>query len=410
MKILYLAHRIPYPPDKGDKIRAYHQIRHLAQSHDLHLACLIDDEHDLRYVADLEKICASVDAVFRNRFVSQLRSLLALFGTSPLSVAAFLSRELHDRLARRLSSESFDLVYVYSSAMAQYVPMECALPKIMDFVDMDSEKWRVSAEHHGFPFSWIYRTEAARMARFETDVGRRFDLSVFVSKVEAELFRERCGIDCAETIPNGVDFDYFTPRRDRSPGDGPPTVVFTGVMDYFQNIDGVKQFCETTLHRIRRVMPQVQFCVVGRNPTRQVIDLSRQSGVVVTGSVRDVRPYLENAQVAVVPLRIARGIQNKILEAMSMELPVVCTPVASEGIGASAAEGLSVADGPQQFADKVLELLRDERLRRECGAGARRYVCEHHRWEDHGKYLDSLLDKAVRSRSPVHEVLHAPTA
>ena len=409
MKILYLAHRIPYPPDKGDKIRSYHQVLHLAAEHELHLACLVDDRQDLEHVSRLEKLCASVDVAFRHPRAARLQTLLALFGRSPLSVAAFRSRELLDRVARRLRSESFDLIYAYSSAMAEYVPTDCPVPKIMDFVDVDSEKWRLSADHHSFPMSWVYRIEAARMARYEKQVVQRFDRSVLVSASEAEVFAEQLGVDGVDAIPNGVDLDYFAPGGERPAAGDPPTLVFTGVMDYFPNVDGVKHFCETMFGPIREALPETRMWIVGRNPTQPVTDLARLDNVEVTGGVPDVRPYLARAHVAVVPLRIARGIQNKILEAMAMGLPVVGTRVAFEGIGASRADGVRIVDEPREFAREVLDLLGSEELRRECGAGAREYVCRHHRWQDHGKHLEALLQRAVGSRSPKQKSVNAST-
>jgi sugar transferase (PEP-CTERM/EpsH1 system associated) len=408
VKILYLAHRIPYPPDKGDKIRSYHQVRHLAAEHELHLACLVDDRQDLPHVATLEKLCASVDVAFLDPRAVKLQAMGALLGSSPLSVAAFRSRELMARVARRLREEKFDLVYAYSSAMAEYVPLDCSLPKIMDFVDVDSEKWRLSADHHSFPMSWVYRLEAGRMARYEKQVAHRFDRSVLVSASEASVFAERLGVDQVDAIANGVDLDYFAPGEGADDGD-PPRLVFTGVMDYFPNVDGVRHFCETMFGPIREAFPEARMSIVGRNPTKAVTELGRIENVEVTGGVPDVRPYMSRAHVAVVPLRIARGIQNKILEAMAMGLPVVGTEVAFEGIGATRADGVRIVDDPAAFAREVVELLGNPELRRQCGVGAREYACRHHRWQDHGSHLDALLQRTVGSRSPTQESLNAST-
>lgn len=393
MNILYLAHRIPYPPNKGDKIRSFYQIRHLSKQHAVHLVCLVDEKEDLQHVATLEKYCASVDAHYRGKTTGKGLGLLALFTGRPLSVAAFYSGKLAQRVARRLDSQKIDRIFVFSSAMAEYVKNVAGIPSVIDFVDVDSAKWRLYAGHHRFPLSQIYRLEADRLARYEEAAAERFDHSLFVSEAEAALFRRQVKNRLISAIPNGVDLERFIPN-DRGPSlPKEPVIVFTGAMDYFPNVDGVQYFCESIFPLIRQVLPEARFCIVGRNPTRQVSALGRQPNVTVTGSVPDVRPYLAQARVAVAPLRIARGIQNKILESMAMGLPVVGTSQVFGGIQAAPGDGVRVADAPEAFAQAVLELLGDNDLQRECSLRARRYVEHHHRWDAHGRRLEELLEK-----------------
>src|SRR5581483_5654601 len=269
MNILYITHRIPYPPNKGEKIRAFHQLRQLAKKHAVHLACLVDDPEDLQYVPVLEQHCASVDFVYRRKVVSLLRATGALLTASPLSVASFYSRGLARKIRRRLQDVNIDRIIVFSSAMAAYVRHVSDIVKIMDFVDVDSEKWRLYTDHHPFPLSLVYKVEANRLARYEEEIAKEFACSLFVSHAEAELFAQRVQNRPIDVIPNGVDLEYFSAptREERSAS---PIVVFTGAMDYFPNVDAVSYFCREIWPLIQSGAPKVRFSIVGRNPTSQV--------------------------------------------------------------------------------------------------------------------------------------------
>jgi sugar transferase (PEP-CTERM/EpsH1 system associated) len=393
LNILYIAHRIPYPPNKGEKIRAFHQIRGLSDKHRVHLACLVDDREDLQYADALGKYCASVDMAYRDGVRSLLLMAAAMATGTPLSVAAFRSRDLSRKIKQRLASEKIDRILVSSSAMAEYVRHVPVIPKVVDFVDVDSDKWRLYAEHHSFPRSWIYRAEAGRLARYEERVARVVDSVTVVSEKEANLLRMRLGDRKISVIPNGVDLDYFSGNGDGDERFDEPAIVFAGVMDYFPNIDAVEYFCDAIFPKVRRVRPETMFFIVGRQPTRKVRALARRENVVVTGSVADVRPYLAQSSVAVAPFRIARGIQNKVLEAMAMQRPVVGTSQAFQGIQATREDGVWMEDSVDGFVHAVLTFLEDPNLRREQGLRARRYVERHHQWRDYGVQLERLLEK-----------------
>lgn len=393
MNILYVSHRLPYPPNKGEKIRAFHQIEHLAKRHAIHLACLVNDSQDLQHVKSLEQYCASVDVVYRDKTLNEFAALAALASGKPLTVAYFFSRKLDRKIKRRLQSNNVDRIIVYSSAMAEYVRHVPGIPKVMDFVDVDSEKWRYLAQYSHDPLAWIFRTEASRLARYEAEIAQSFDHSIFVSEMECRLFRERVNGRPISVISNGVDLDYYVPRSNCASSPKRSTIVFTGSMDYLPNVDAVYYFCKAIFPIIRQNLPAVEFYIVGRNPTRRVRMLNRDPGVTVTGSVPDVRPYLAKAGVAVAPLRIARGIQNKVLEAMAMGVPVVGTAEAFGGIQAGVADGVRVANDPIRFAGEVLCLLEDRELHSRCSLGARQYVRRCHRWTDQGTTLESLLNK-----------------
>jgi sugar transferase (PEP-CTERM/EpsH1 system associated) len=391
MKILYIAHRIPYPPDKGDKIRSFHQIQHLSRTHEIYLACLADEKKDLEHSKALEKYCASVDVVYRDKRLNKCRAFLSLITKMPLSVAYFYSSELNERIARRLRLERIDRIFVYSSTMAEYVRRLAGIPKVMDFVDVDSEKWRLYAGYQPFPLSSFYRLEADRLVRYEREVARVFDRSLFVSEQEAVFFKQLVKDRPVSVIPNGVDLDYFASNGNLASYNKNPVMAFTGSMDYFPNVDAMKFFSQKVLPLIKESLPEAQLNIIGRNPTPAVKELGRQRNVIVTGTVPDVRPYLAKAKIAVAPFRIARGVQNKILEAMAMSLPVVGTSLAFQGIQATPADGVRIADDPKAIAQEVTKLLKDHDLYLECSRQVRKYVERQHRWQDHGTRLESLL-------------------
>ncbi len=400
MNILYLAHRIPYPPNKGDKIRSFHQLEYLSRSHRIHVACLIDAEEDRAQVAALRPYCASLETAWRGSAGATLRAALALFGSEPLSVAAFHSPDLARRIEQVLQREAIDVAIVFSSQMGQYVPVGAPFPTVVDFIDVDSEKWRVYAERKPWPLSWLYRLEADRLQRYEWELARTHAESVFAAENEADVFRRSAEGIRARGLPNGVDLEYFTrpadPGRAGSSGSsGGNALVFVGMMDYFPNIDAVSYFAEEIFPLVLEETPSAVFRIVGRNPGKRVRDLARRKNVDVVGSVPDVRPYLVDAAVSVAPFRIARGLQNKVLEAMAMEVAVVGTKAAYQGIKAGPEDGIRVADDPAAFARAVTAFLRDPDARREAGRRSRRFAEQHHRWKDHGKALEALLSEVV---------------
>ncbi|HLQ66720.1 MAG TPA: TIGR03087 family PEP-CTERM/XrtA system glycosyltransferase [Candidatus Limnocylindrales bacterium] len=416
MNVLYLAHRIPYPPDKGDKIRSFHQIRALSERHRIALVCFADDADDLRHAAALREFCSSVDVVYRSPRAARIAGLRGLLDGRSLSEAAFDSAALRRAVGTRLGPA--DVAVAFSSVMAQYVPSGSRIPRVMDFVDIDSDKWRLYAERRRGPAAWIYAREARRLGRYEEQVAREWDHSLFVSGREERLLAARVPGRPFTVLQNGVDLAHFNPAFAGATAPAAPArnggghgealrIVFTGVMDYFPNVDGVRHFCASIFPRIRAALPEARFVIVGRNPARAVRALARQPGVEVTGTVPDVRPHLAGAAVSVAPLRIARGLQNKILEAMAMGLPVVGTSAAFEGLDAMRQAGARVADDPEAFATHVVELLRSPERRREAGSRARAYVERHHRWSDHGVALEALLTRVVAgaSRPPGREAV-----
>ena len=397
MNILYICHRIPYPPDKGDKIRSYHQVIELSRRHRVHVACLIDSREDFAHVAALRKKCASVDAAPRGRFGSMLRAGLALLTGESLSVAAFRSSALRRAIERRTEHERPDAVLVYSSAMAPYASGLNGAARVLDLVDVDSEKWRDMAGRVSFPLSWIYRVEADRLARAEASYAARFDRAILISDQEEKVFRERGGEGAVDVLPNGVDLDYFQPGG-HSRKDSGCRILFVGVMDYWPNVDAVISFCDNTMPHILRELPDATFTIVGRDPVHRVRSLASRPGVTITGTVPDVRPYLAQATVAVAPFRVARGIQNKVLEAMASGVPVVATAVGAQGLSLGPDDGVFVSDDPAVQAGEIVKLARERAYWERRSVEGRRFVERMHRWDEHGAALDRMLEEIMQAR------------
>jgi sugar transferase (PEP-CTERM/EpsH1 system associated) len=394
MNLLVLVHRIPYPPNKGDKIRSYNELRHLSQRHRVFLGCLADQPEDLVHVPALAALTAGLEVVPLDPRRARLRSLGAVAARDPLSVRYFASSRLQAWVDATLATQRIDAVLAFSSPMWAYVAGR-DVPVVMDFCDVDSDKWRQYAERAPLPLRPLYALEARRLSAWEVEVLRQSEASVLVAERElalwnhlpAELRRK------VHVIRNGVDLQFFTPRPPPAPG--ADTVVFTGAMDYYANVDGVDFFAREVLPRIRAQRPQARFVIVGSRPTSEVRALERLPGVTVTGFVDDVRDWYAAASVCVVPLRIARGIQNKLLEALAMGRPVVSTTAAAAGLGAGAGDGIRVAGDAEGMAATVLELLADRAGAEAQGAAGRRFVEREYDWESAMGALECLLERAA---------------
>ncbi len=393
--LLFLAHRIPYPPNKGDKIRSWNLLRHLARSYRVHLGCFVDDDADWRYTDKVRELCAQCHFAPLHPRRARLRSLAGLVRGQPLTLGYYRDRGFAAWVDERLA-EGVDVAFIYSSSMAQYLLSAQARPRlVVDFVDVDSDKWAQYAKRKPWPQSWIYGRESRTLLAFERHAAAHAAASLLVSPAEAQLFRDLApeSADRVHAVNNGVDLEFFAPDGDHPDpfgGDG-LDLVFTGAMDYWPNVDAVGWFAREVLPLLRREDPRFHFTIVGGNPSPRVTELAREPGVTVTGRVADVRPYLAHAALVVAPLRVARGIQNKVLEAMAMARPVVATPQALEGIDAAPGEELVVADGAAEFAAAVARLAGDPE-RDAMGRRARARVTEHYGWEASLRPLDALLD------------------
>ena len=397
MRILFLAQRVPYPPDRGDKITTYHEIRHLGRTHEVVVACLADGPDDLQHVDALRPLAAAIDAVALSHAGAHRRALAALMTGAPLTVAYFNQPQLHARVRARLQQQRFDAVLVYGSGMAQFVENVDHIPRIMQFADLDSQKWRQFARWSRPPSRWLYRLEARRLLRYERRLAARFEHSVVCTTAERKDFERLIPGRPVTCVGNGIDLEYFAPRHMAKQ---PNSIVFTGIMDYLPNADAAVWFCRDVLPLIRARIPTATVTICGARPAPAVETLRQIPSVTVTGRVPDVRPFLRAASVAVVPLRMARGVQNKLLEAMAMGLPVVATSCAFNGVEAQPGVHALVADESEAFAAAVVRLLANDALRTQLSQAARACMERNYRWETQLARLDAIL--AVETGSQLH--------
>jgi sugar transferase (PEP-CTERM/EpsH1 system associated) len=398
VRILMLAHRIPYPPHTGDKVRAYHVARHLARRHEVILGCLVDDPADWPGVEVLRRELGAVDVAFLSKTRRLLRGIGTLAAGGALTVGYFASGELRARVRERLRS-GIDLVYVSASSVAPYVGGYSGAPIVMDYVDIDSDKFTQYGARSRGPVGLLYRLEGRRLQHYEGEIARRAALCLLATVAEERLLRSFAPWAKSAVMPNGVDLDEHKPIEMEAPT---PTLMFTGAMDYRPNIDAVEHFCADIFPLVRQAVPDARFLIVGLNPSPGVVALGRLPGVTVTGAVPDTRPYYEESSVAIAPLRIARGVQNKVLQAMALGRPVVATSRACVGIEAEADRDLLVADDPAEFARRVVGLLRDRELSRRIGSAGRAYVEARHSWRASLEKLDELLAPIIGgARQPV---------
>ncbi|WP_294189368.1 TIGR03087 family PEP-CTERM/XrtA system glycosyltransferase [uncultured Sphingomonas sp.] len=379
MDILFLAHRVPFPPDRGDKIRSFHVLRHLAKRARVHLVAFADDPRDLTPPAEFRDLLGECVVVERTK-PRWRAGIEALASGRPLSLTAFDDPHVRAVVARIVLERRIDRVYAFSGQMAQYLPE--GLPAVMDFVDADSAKFAAFAEDASGVARWMYRREARLLGAYERAVTARVEASLFVSAEEAAL------VPGARAMENGIDTGFFDPAASFVPASGQGRlIVFTGQMDYKPNIDAVVSFARDVLPRIRVRHPDVRFAIVGRAPVREVRALAGEA-VIVTGEVPDVRGWLAAADVVVAPLRLARGIQNKVLEAMAMVRAVVASTAAAEGIDHAGTIRVTAGEGMGQAVNALLD---DPVTARLLGQAARARVQARYAWDACLAPLDAMM-------------------
>ena len=413
--VLLLVHRLPYPPNKGDKVRSYHLLKHLASQHRVFLGTFVDDPDDEVHVDMVRSMCSDAFVSRINPRWAKIKSLRGLIEGRPLSLAYYSDGELSQWVKKVLTDEDIDSVVVFSSAMAQFVPADCRSlyrSLLIDFVDVDSAKWTQYASRHRWPLSWVYAREGARLLSYERKLAAGASRSFFVTENETALFK-RLAPECAQSVEvacNGVDAQYFSadPQRIAPFAEGEIALVFTGAMDYWPNIDAVVWFVSDVLPALRGAVPKLRFFVVGRSPPPQVMALAG-SDVVVTGTVPDVRPYLQHASVVLVLMRIARGVQNKVLEAMAMGCPVVAATDCVAAISAIDGKELLAATTASDYVTAIQSLLDHPDQAASIGAAGQRCVEQRFSWDAHLAGMDRHLSVCKpHSEQQTRQIDHVP--
>lgn len=382
--LLFLVHRIPYPPNKGDKIRSFHFLKALAKRYRIRLGAFVDDKEDWQYAAELKKYCEDLFLVDLNPLLAKISSMEAFITGDALSLPYYKNNKFQSWVDDTIEQNKISKVLIFSSVMAQFINAESNVDLVADFVDVDSDKWIQYAQNKKWPGSWVYRREARKLLSFEKDVAKRAKTTLFVSRNESELFKSLAPESASKItyVNNGVDLDYFSPASEYdSPYSNDELIIaFTGAMDYWANCDAVIWFAKEVFPKILEAKPTSRFFIVGSKPNKAVLALAAQSGIEVTGRVEDIRPFIAHADLIIAPLRIARGIQNKVLEAMAMEKQIIATPAAIEGIPATEQEDVIIAEQPDVFANNVIACL-SEAVSPKISKKNRVFIENHFGWQ-----------------------------
>ena len=389
MNILYLCHRFPFPPKRGGKIRPFNMIRHLGeQGHKVTVCSLSRSPQEAAEGQGIAPHCAAFTMGPVSEPLQFARMVARLPLPEPSSMGYFYSPDLARQVRALLAGQRWDLIFVHCSSVAQYVEHVNDVPKILDFGDMDSQKWLDYAKLKPFPLSLGYRLEGLKMLAAEKRLARRFDLCTATTRAEWQTLQGYGTGAATGWFPNGVDAGYFCPDDS---GHDPETVSFVGRMDYYPNIECMQRFCAQVWPLLRQARPALRLLIVGADPRPEVLALAGLPGVTVTGSVPDVRPHVRRSVVNVAPLAIARGTQNKILEAMAMGVPVVTTRLAAGGVDADADQHLLVADTPAETVAAILRIVNDPAERARLSHAGRARMLSHHAWPRSMQRLDRLI-------------------
>jgi sugar transferase (PEP-CTERM/EpsH1 system associated) len=393
-QLLFLAHRVPFPPNKGDKIRTFHFLRHLAQRFRVDLGAFWDRPEDEHAGEHLREMCRHLHLEPLRKLPALARSATGLLRQQAFTMAYYRHAGMHRWVQERLRSGEVDRIFAFSGAMGQYVHGADGTPRVICFDDVDSDKWAQYARNQRWPLSAIYAREAHLLAQVERRFADEFTASIMISELEGTLMRELAPSAAARihVIGQGVDLERFSPDVALAPALPPdgPLVVFTGVMDYLPNVAAVVWFVDSVWPKVIAAHPTGRFAIVGARPTAEVLRLAANPGVIVTGGVEDVRPYTRQAKLVVAPMTIARGVQNKVLEALAMARPVVATPAAVQGLGNADVPGVLLAEEAGDFASAVARVLGDPDAAA-LGRAGRQFVQTHHSWDVPLRQLEQLL-------------------
>lgn len=397
MRVLYLCHRFPYPPTRGGKIRPFNMIRHFSQQHEVHVMSLAHSQQDVDEAPGIASYCESHTIAFPGMTARWARMLARVPTVRPSALGYFLSPELKRSIDAKLQSAHFDLIFVHCAFVAAYVADIEGPAKILDFGDMDSQKWLAYADAYRFPRSIAYQIEGRKMERFEARLATHFDCCTATTRLEHETLESMGTARRTAWFPNGVDSMRFAPAASGNEYD-PDLVVFVGRMDYFPNQLAVKFFASEVMPLIREKRHNATFRIVGAEPPESIRQLARLDGVEVTGTVPDVRDLVRNAALTVAPLSIARGTQNKVLESMSLGVPVIASVAASRGVDAVVDEHLLVAESARDYADKCVLLMNDRAMRARLSEQGRLRVLQKHDWAASMQLLDGIVQNTMDNR------------
>jgi len=393
VNILFLSHRFPYPPTRGDKIRSFNMVKYLSeQGHDVTVASLSRSDEETAECQGIEDYCDKFTLVQVNETLQNVRMVSRLLSKDPSSMGYFYSRDLQHKVNQLLKYNQYDLIVVFSSSAAQYVEHVTDIPKMLDFCDMDSQKWLAYVDYKKWPISMGYALEGRKLVADEKRLAKKFDLCSCATDFEVETLESYVTGVASGYFPNGVDSDFFTPIDVDFVKN---SICFVGRMDYYPNEVCIINFCHQVLPIIQEKYPDVTFKVIGAAPPKSVLDLNELPGVTVTGTVDDIRKHVQSCEVMVAPLVIARGTQNKILEGMAMGLPVISSHLAARGVDAVVGEHILAATTPKEYADEIVGIFDNPDKRVKLAKAGRERVLSHHNWPHAMARMAKCFDQTI---------------
>ncbi len=388
---------MPYPPYRGDKLKIFNLARRLQQRHELHLLTFAQTKEDLGYKTELEKIFTEVHLVYLPKWKSALNCLSGIWDDKPLQVLYFQSAELQQQLNELLALHKYDAVHVQHLRMSPYLAGRKDIARILDLPDAFSLYWeRRKNVKRNLPVTLFENIEQKKVLRYE-GILKEYNMALACSVEDIAYLEQKHHSGNLRLLPNGVDMTTFSPRNHDYTHNH--TLLFTGNMDYAPNVDAVVYFAGTILPEIRKVFPNVKFVIAGQRPVPKVMELANEH-VVVTGFIKDLAATYNAASVVVAPLRFGAGTQNKVLEAMAMGVPVVCSNIGFAGLGINSGEGAIMQTDPAKFADTVTELLSSESKRKETGEAGTAVIRTKFDWDIVAAKLEEYLAEVAGDLSP----------
>ena len=398
-KICVVSQRVPFPPNKGEKLRTYHQILHLVESgHQVEVLTLVEDDNDER---DAQLLASQLDInVSTYRLPNKVkRYLWAVLKNQPLSVGNFFSTKLQKIIDSKLN-QGRDVLMFSASSLSYYIfnspsyeTSSCYL--LMDFMDVDSDKWAQYAATSRFPMNWVYSRESEGIRELEAKTNKLFSACFLIAEEEVALFKRN--VDASKPVKvlgNGLDFKAFYPSKKVPAFSGEiqtPNFLFTGVMDYKPNIDAVLWFVNECWPTVRSKYSTAVFTIAGMNPVEEIKAFNGKEGIEVTGFVDDILPYFHRANVFVAPFRLARGVQNKVLQAAACALPIVTTSMGAEGISFASNDNMWIEDNAEAFANACISIMENDDASKEKALRAFDAIREQYSWKQQLAPLDKVL-------------------
>jgi len=394
MKITVVAPQFPFPLDRGDRLTVYNLLKHFSKRHEMSLVCFMEPNQDPSWVNKVQPFCQRIEIVRLRKWRAYANCLLGIPGCTPLQVHYFSDPAMHQAIRRVVRETQPDLLYAHLIRVGKYIEPYRERARVLALQASLTLNYRRLAQ---FASNWwrkiFYSIEYLKLRHSEAELARKFDKVLLISKHDLNAMAQEAPLDNVFFSPHGVDYSYYSP--DVQIQKEPNTLLLTGAMYYAPNIDAALYFYKEILPLVRQQVPDVRWNIIGRDPSSEVLALGEDPYIQVTGGVPDLRPYMNRAQIAIAPMRIAAGLQNKVLEGMAMGLPMVITSAANEGIQAIDGEHVLVADKAQDFANQVVHLLSKSERRIQLGAAAHNFIIQEWSWEKHFRDLEHMFCELV---------------